>query len=69
MAKTYDQRLTETCARSLSANMSLYQQRSAQKKPCGVLERVILEQARCGSDQSDEGDSCAGSRLDYGSYD
>jgi len=60
MENKYDERLRETHARSLQENQRLYQLRSSEGKPTGVLERVILEQIK------DEGEnSCAGSRLDY----
>lgn len=43
--KTYDERLAETHARSLAENVQLYNQRRAEGKETGVLERVISEQA------------------------
>jgi hypothetical protein len=65
MAKTYDERLAETRARSLEENMRLYRARSRINRPAGVLETVILEQIRAGV-ADEESDSCTGSRLDYG---
>ena len=51
MGKTYEERLEETRNRSWEENIRLYNQRKTYGWDCGVLERVIAEQA---AEQADD---------------